>query len=159
MPLAPRLPSTVMSEAIEEQKTSTSRIGMLLPTTTTDPAGIACIKSWAALPSKVAGASSSDDFVVYVARLYEGLALDGMSRPTGAVDAYRAALDVIPHARSATLLLAESLFAAGKREEAAALMQATLIEPARVDPWVEFSAGNYRFWRRDLQLLRAAIHS
>jgi hypothetical protein len=102
-------------------------------------------------------ALSSDPCIVFVAHVYEGLALDTLGRSTEAMAAYESALRVVPGARSAALLLAENLFTAGRHEQSAALLGKTLSVPASHDPWLELSAGDYRFWASNLQQLRETV--
>jgi tetratricopeptide (TPR) repeat protein len=101
--------------------------------------------------------SSTDPYIVYAAQLFQGLALDAKGESSEARAAYRAALRTIPNARSAALLLAQNLFATGLHTESASILQAAFDTPAVHDPWLELTAGDYRFWASDLQRLRGAL--
>jgi tetratricopeptide (TPR) repeat protein len=106
---------------------------------------------------QIAITSSSDPYIVYAGHVFKGFALDSLGQPGEAMAAYESALQVIPYARSAALLLAEGLFTTGHQEEAGELLHTTFSAPAPHDPWVELSAGDYRFWASDLQQLREAV--
>jgi hypothetical protein len=106
-----------------------------------------------------ASSDAPDPFVAYLANLYTGLAFDGLDRRSEAVDAYRAALQTIPNARSGVLALAADLFLLERRTEASALLETAFAAPAPIDPWRQFSLGDYRFWPAYLARLREALRS
>lgn len=101
--------------------------------------------------------SSQDPFITHTAHFYRALTLDAVGQRREAILALEEALRIVPHARSAAFLLAQDLFTSGRRAEAAELLQATLGSPALHDPWLELSAGDYRFWPDHLQQLRKEI--
>jgi tetratricopeptide (TPR) repeat protein len=101
--------------------------------------------------------SSVDPYIVYVGHVYKGLTLEALGQPREGMAAYEAALRIAPRAPSAALLLAEALVAAGRQAEAAGLLQLTFSSPARLDPWTEFSACDYRFFADDLRQLREMV--
>jgi tetratricopeptide (TPR) repeat protein len=100
---------------------------------------------------------TSDPDLAYVAHVYTGLALDGLNRRTDAIDAFEAALRVVPHAPSAVMALAADLFLADRRAEASARLEEAFARPAPLDPWRRFSLGDYRFWPAYLIQLREAL--
>ena len=105
-----------------------------------------------------AAVSAGDDpFVGYLGELYTGLVFEALARPADAIDAYRRALEHVPGAKSAVVALSSSLFLAGRRNEAAALMERALAAGMRGDPWIEFSFGDYRFWPRYRAQLRLVV--
>lgn len=90
---------------------------------------------------------TKDPALIYLGRLFRGLAFDGLRKPAEAQAAYRSALEISPGAHSATLALATSLFRNGQRVEADRLIAALLKHnDPRVDPWWAYWAGDYRFW-------------
>lgn len=96
---------------------------------------------------------------LYLARLFEGWALQRQERPEEAARAFRAALDAVPGAYTASLVLALQLYRAGGAADADALMDAVAqAEPPVIDPWRIYGYGDLRRWplliaqlRRDLQ--------
>jgi hypothetical protein len=100
---------------------------------------------------------TSDRDIAYVAHIYTGLALDGLNRRKEAIDAFEAALRLVPGAPSAVMALVADLFLADRRAEASARLEAAFAKPAPMDPWKRFSLGDYRFWPTYLQQLREAL--
>ena len=102
--------------------------------------------------------STSDPYVQYLARYFQGQALERERQPADAEAAYRAALDTIPRAQSATFALAALLAARGVRGEAAALIDDSLtVKPRPVDPWRTYAEADDRFWPDLIAKLRAEI--
>lgn len=97
-----------------------------------------------------------DEWVLYLARLLRGRALEAAGRIAEAEAAYAAALAVRPRARSANLALAALTFARGARNDAAL---ATAFDPSAdaTDPWAQFRYGDYRFWPARRDELRRAL--
>jgi hypothetical protein len=100
-------------------------------------------------------ALGGDEWVMYLAQLLKGRALEAAGRIADAEVAYAAAIAIRPRARSANLALAALTFARGARADAALAM---VFDPSAdaTDPWAQFGYGDYRFWpvRRD-ELRRA----
>jgi tetratricopeptide (TPR) repeat protein len=95
--------------------------------------------------------------VVYLAHLLRGAIQERQGLDDEAIAAYRAALDVVPRAQSATSLLVSRLFAAGRRAEAAALADEFFAtEEAAPDPWATYRMGEARFLRSYLARLRGS---
>jgi tetratricopeptide (TPR) repeat protein len=111
------------------------------------------------LDSLRVASKGSDPDIAYLAHLFGGLALDGLNRRNEAVDAFEAALRIVPDARSALLALAADLFQLDRRAEASARLAASFARPAPDDPWRRFSLGDYRFWPVYLNRLREASRS
>ena len=101
-------------------------------------------------------ALAQDEWVVYLAHLLRGRALESLKRAEQAESAFRTALAVRPTARSANLALAANLFARGVRADAAV---GAVLDPAAQapDPWAQFENGDYRFWPARRTDLRKAI--
>jgi tetratricopeptide (TPR) repeat protein len=91
--------------------------------------------------------SARDGYVRYLSQLFRGVALEGLGRSRDAQTAYRAALETGPHAHAATMALATSLFRAGQRAEADALV-ASLVESddQSKDVWWAYWAGDFHLW-------------
>lgn len=98
---------------------------------------------------------TSDRVLIYLARLFRGLALDGLNRPADAKAAYQQALLTSPGAHSATMRLATLAFRTGERTDAGQLMQTLLADDrADRDPWWSYYAGDWRFWYPNIERVR-----
>ena len=102
---------------------------------------------------RVAERSTESD-LRYLANHFLGRMAEQQQQPAAAIERYRRALTDVPHAQSASLLLAQLLFLEGNRREAAALTEKMLTQPPQ-DPWRRYLAGDYRRWAA----LRAALRS
>ena len=97
-------------------------------------------------------------FLIYLAWLFRGRALDALGRTDDAIAAYREAAVVVPHAQTADMALAAALAKQGRRSEAAAIALASLTsEAAIVDPWRMYGAADARVWRRIRDALRQEL--
>jgi tetratricopeptide (TPR) repeat protein len=86
-----------------------------------------------------------DDGQMYLVQLFSGWAYEGLQKMDDAVRSFKAALDVIPAAQSASLSLAARLHARGERAEAHAIVESMLAaDPAAPDPWRIFGYGDLR---------------
>lgn len=94
----------------------------------------------------------------YLARLYTGLTLDRLNRVEEAAASYRAALDLVPQARSATTLLVALLVRAGRLEESEGVATA-FIEAGQAadDPWRDYFLGDYPSAQDLIARLRTAV--
>jgi tetratricopeptide (TPR) repeat protein len=102
--------------------------------------------------------SARDGYVRYLSRLFRGVALEGLGRPSEAQTAYRAALETGPNAHAATMALATSLFRTGQRAEADRLV-ASLLEsddPLK-DVWWAYWAGDFHEWGALISPLRGFV--
>jgi hypothetical protein len=103
-------------------------------------------------------ASTQDDWLKYIARLFRGQSLTVLGRRDDAILAFREALQLSPNAQSARLSLASMLYLQGKRAETSEIVRAVLSSsPTEDDPWFWYAYGNYRHWPRYLSTLRAAV--
>jgi tetratricopeptide (TPR) repeat protein len=97
-----------------------------------------------------------DQWVMYLAHLLKGRALEAAGQIADAEVAYAAALASRPRARSANLALAALTFTHGARADAALT---TVFDPSAdaTDPWAQFRYGDYRFWPSRRDELRRAL--
>ena len=92
-----------------------------------------------------AGSETSPDPVVkYLRLLITGKALDGVKRPAEAIDAYRAALGVVPAAQSARVGLMNALLVSGDRAGAEAIAEQIQTTRDDFDPWWTYWQGQFR---------------
>lgn len=102
--------------------------------------------------------ASREGWLIYLARIFRGQALEALDRPDDAITSYRDALKVGPGGHSATMSLTSLLFRRGQRDEAAALVQLLLEETDPIsDPWWTYWAGSARQWTPRLKVLRGLI--
>lgn len=102
--------------------------------------------------------ASREGWLIYLARVFRGQALEALERPDDALTSYRDALKVGPGGHSATMSLSSLLFRRGQRDEAAALVQLLLEESDPIsDPWWTYWAGSARQWTPRLKVLRGLI--
>jgi tetratricopeptide (TPR) repeat protein len=101
-----------------------------------------------ALPAlDVVDSSSDDPYLLYLSRLFRGLALEGLNRTAAAQAAYRDALKLGPGAHAATMALATSLFRSGHRDEADQLATNLVAhdDPTH-DVWWAYYSGDFHLW-------------
>lgn len=99
-----------------------------------------------------------DPYVIYLARYFRAQVFERRRQPERAEQAYRDAVAAKPHAQSATLALAATIFKDGRRAEAHALTGAMLAADApSPDPWREYAHADDRFWPQIIARLRAEI--
>jgi tetratricopeptide (TPR) repeat protein len=101
---------------------------------------------------------TTDQFVAYLGHLFAGwtLAKDGQAEM--AVAEYRAALAIVPHARSASTLLTAFCIMSGRLEDAEKLANELMAKPAVADdPWRTYLMGDYREYPKLIAGLREAI--
>ena len=102
--------------------------------------------------------SGPDQTVAYLGHLFSGWALARMGQTDDAAAAYRAALTVVPRARSATTLLAALLVMNHRLAEAEAIVDAAMTETGTPDdPWRGYPLGGYRSYQGLIDRLREAI--
>ena len=102
--------------------------------------------------------SAADPSVRYLARLFSGwtLAQEGMTDE--AIAQYRATLEVVPRARSASTLLTMLLVMNHRLGEAEEVAGALIGDPeAADDPWRGYPLGSHREYRGLIDQLREAI--
>lgn len=96
---------------------------------------------------------STDEFAVYLAHVLAGQMQDRYGTPEGASAQYRAALQAIPRAQSASLGLAAILLSDGQPDEAYALLHEALAAPIPMDPWRVYGQGSYYRFPEYVELL------
>ena len=102
--------------------------------------------------------ATRDPYVIYLARLYRGRALERQNQREQALNAYRGAVAAWPGGQAATLSLASLLFQAGRRSQAQELTGSMFsVSPMKADPWREYVHGDDRFWPLLIGKLREGI--
>ena len=102
--------------------------------------------------------ATRDPYVIYLARLYRGRALERQNQREQALDAYRGAVAAWPGGQAATLSLASLLFQAGRRSQAQELTGSMFsVSPMPADPWREYVHADDRFWPLLIGKLREGI--
>lgn len=105
-----------------------------------------------------APAIAKDEAVRYLARFFEAWALARDEQTDAAMASYRAALSIMPRARSASTLLVSLLLRNDRLEDAEALGVEFLRVPNQSpDPWAGYLQGDYRNYGDLLAQLRKAI--
>jgi predicted Zn-dependent protease len=98
---------------------------------------------------------SDDAYLVYLSRLIEGVIREKQERFDEAAKAYRAALDAVPRAQAATVMLTATLVRLGRVAEASAVSESFLAPgPPVVDPWRQYRLGEFRSWPSLMERLR-----
>lgn len=100
---------------------------------------------------------TSDPWVLYLAHLFRGRALETLGRDAEAVEAFRASVAAVPGAQSAMLALGTALFRTGAREEASQVAWAATAVPTVADPWIGYGQADLRFWPEIRERLREAV--
>jgi tetratricopeptide (TPR) repeat protein len=102
--------------------------------------------------------ATTDPTLIYLARLFRGLALDRLDRRDESRRAFEQALSTTPGAESASLGLAALLFKSGDRSAADHLAQELLTRtPRTIDPWWEYWPGDYRLGTGLVTAMREAV--
>jgi hypothetical protein len=115
-----------------------------------DPAG--ALRELAKVPP------GDDPGQLYLAHLFSGWSHAARKDIPAAIASYRAALDALPRAQSATLHLALQLYATGERAEADAVVEGMLsASPPVLDPWRIFGYGDLRRFPALIAALRNEI--
>ena len=100
----------------------------------------------------------ADTFLKYLGHLFAGWTLSRTGRTDDAVAAYRAALAVVPGARSATTLLTTLLVMNYRLAEAEAAADAAMTATETPDdPWRAYLLGDYRSYQSLIGQLREAV--
>jgi tetratricopeptide (TPR) repeat protein len=99
---------------------------------------------------------STDPFLVHLSHLIEGIVRERQGQDAGAIAAYRAALQVVPRAQTATTMLVARLMKTGRISEAAEVADSFFDDgPPAPDPWRLYRLGDYRSWPALMARLRA----
>jgi tetratricopeptide (TPR) repeat protein len=98
---------------------------------------------------------TNDAYLVYLSKLVEGVIRERQDRLEEAAAAYRAALDAVPRAQSATVMLTSTLMRLGRIAEASAISESFLAPgPPVIDPWRQYRLGEFRSWPSLMTRLR-----
>jgi tetratricopeptide (TPR) repeat protein len=98
---------------------------------------------------------TNDAYLVYLSKLLEGVIRERQDRLEEAATAYRAALDAVPRAQSATVMLTSTLMRLGRIAEASAVSESFLAPgPPVIDPWRQYRLGEFRSWPSLMTRLR-----
>jgi tetratricopeptide (TPR) repeat protein len=100
---------------------------------------------------------TKEPFLLYLAHFFRGVTLEQAGDRGDAIDAYRAALVVIPRAQSASFALASLLFLQDERDEASTVIDAAIQLPIAPDPWRGYQSGDFRLWPERVTALRRAL--
>ena len=101
--------------------------------------------------------TSQDRDLVYLARLFSGMAYERTQHVDEAIAAYRSALASAPRAESAEARLTALLARSGQPADAGIEADGFLSAAPAPDPWRLYRAGDYRLLDTYLDHLRAAI--
>ena len=103
-------------------------------------------------------AGTKDPFVLYLGHMFAGWTLARDGHPDQAVREYRAALAVVPHARSVSALLTSLLLLNGRLDEAEQVATELMTKQAvGADPWLNYLLGDYREYPALMDQLRERI--
>jgi tetratricopeptide (TPR) repeat protein len=101
---------------------------------------------------------TNDPFVSYLAKLFLAWTKARAGETNAAIDGYRSALDITPHARSATTLLAALYLMHGRAADAESVTHDFLsANPPPADPWRMYPRGDFRSYLSLLDQLHAAM--
>jgi hypothetical protein len=101
---------------------------------------------------------TDDPYLIYLGRLVEGIVRERQGRDAEAVEAYRAALQAVPRAQSATTMLAARLIKMGRLTEASEVAESFFAPgPPAVDPWRLYRLGDFRSYPALMDRLRAEL--
>jgi tetratricopeptide (TPR) repeat protein len=99
-----------------------------------------------------------DAFIGHLAHYFRGWAWHRLEERDRAIEAYQAAVALMPGARIASTLLAEQLFFDDRRDDAYALLDRTFTSPAPAyEALVWFKRGGARFIPDQIAAMREAI--
>ncbi|HEX5214019.1 MAG TPA: tetratricopeptide repeat protein [Vicinamibacterales bacterium] len=105
-----------------------------------------------------AEASLADRDLVYLARLFRGMAFERQNRLDQARAAFESALAVRPDTQSASIALASVLFRTSDRDRASTIVNDLLSRERQVnDPWWVYPPGDFRLVDARMASLRQAL--
>jgi tetratricopeptide (TPR) repeat protein len=112
-----------------------------------------------ALPHFHAASEGAEPAIKYLGHMYAAWTLAHQSKAAAAIAEYRAALRVVPHARSAASLLTALLLMNDETTQAEALVdqEISTLSAGIDDPWRTYLLGDYRHYPALLARLREAI--
>lgn len=116
-------------------------------------------RSESALPRLAhALSTTTDPDLIYLAHLFRGWTLSRMDRDAESTTEYRLAIDAVPAANTGSLWLARRLLLEGKRDEADAVTDRSLVGSRDIDdPWRLYGYGDFRRFPALMKQLREAI--
>jgi tetratricopeptide (TPR) repeat protein len=101
---------------------------------------------------------SKDGAIVYLARLFRGMALDRLGKLDDAAQAYRQALAIGPRAQSASISLAAVTLKLGDPAGSDRIVKEALARSTPVpDPWWTYWAGDFRMGGDLIKSMREAV--
>jgi tetratricopeptide (TPR) repeat protein len=101
---------------------------------------------------------SREPYVIYLSRYLRGQLLEKQKKTSEAERQYRAALNAVPAAQSASFALSSLLALQGHRADAANMVDAALTaNPRPIDPWRAYGEADARFWPELIAQLHAEI--
>jgi tetratricopeptide (TPR) repeat protein len=107
---------------------------------------------------KDVGESPDDPAIVYLARLFRGLAYENLKRDDEARAAYQSAADLSPTAHSVNMRLAVIAYRAGRTQESQEIVDRLLKQDdPRTDPWWSYYAADWRFWNARIGRVRSLV--
>jgi tetratricopeptide (TPR) repeat protein len=93
------------------------------------------------------GDSPDDPALVYLVRLFRGLAYEGLKQDVDAHAAYQSAADLSPSAHSVNVRLAVLAYRSGHTQESQEIVTRLLKQDDPLhDPWWSYYAADWRFW-------------
>jgi tetratricopeptide (TPR) repeat protein len=99
-----------------------------------------------------------DPAVLYLARLFRGLAYEGLKRDLDARSAYASAAALSPSAHSVNMRLAVLALRDGHVQESQQIIEHLLKEDdPRRDPWWSYYAADWRFWYPRIERVRELV--
>jgi tetratricopeptide (TPR) repeat protein len=99
-----------------------------------------------------------DPALIYLARLFSGLAYEGLRRDDDARTAYQSAAALSPSAHSVNMRVAALAFRAGQVQESQQIIDRLLKDDdPRRDPWWSYYAADWRFWYPRIQRVREML--
>ena len=105
-----------------------------------------------------AQSTTTDPDVIYLAHLFRGWTLARMDRDAETTAEYQQAVDAVPAGGTGALWLARRLLLEGKRAEADAVVDRSLVDSKDVeDPWRLFGYGDFLRFPAMMKQLRGAI--
>jgi hypothetical protein len=102
--------------------------------------------------------TTSDPDLIYLARLFRGWTLSRMDRDAETTTEYQQAVNAVPAGGTGALWLARRLLLEGKRAEADAVTDRSLVGSKDIDdPWRLYGYGDFRRFPALMKQLREAI--
>ena len=102
--------------------------------------------------------ATREGWLIYLARLFRGQALERLKNMDDAETSFRDALKIGPGGQTATMSLATLLYRRGHRDEAESLVQSLLDETDPIsDPWWTYWGGSARLWTQRLSVMRGLL--